>query len=58
MGKQIDLACAVCTEDFLVPIGMYRSKAHIVVCPCCGSTDVVPLGMQVTTGDGVDDAAA
>jgi hypothetical protein len=58
MGKQVDIACAVCTEEFLVPIGVYRSRSDVLICPCCGSTDLVLLGVRVPVGERVDDEAA
>ena len=44
MSKQVDLACTVCTEEFVVPIGVYNAHSSVVLCPCCGSTDLVLLG--------------
>jgi len=44
MSKEVDLACTVCTEEFMVPIGVYSAYSGIVPCPCCGSTDLVLLG--------------
>lgn len=58
MGRQVDLACAVCTEEFLVPIGVYRSHSRVIVCPCCGSTDLLLLGVREPMGERVDGAAA
>jgi hypothetical protein len=58
MGRQVDLACSVCTEEFLVPIGVYRSHSTVVICPCCGSTELVLLGVRESAGERVGDAAA
>jgi hypothetical protein len=58
MGRQVDLACSVCTEEFLVPIGVYRSHSTVVICPCCGSTELVLLGVREPAGERVGDAAA
>ena len=58
MSKQVDLACTVCTEEFLVPIGVYRAHSSVVLCPCCGSTDLVLLGVVERSGAGMDGAAA
>ena len=58
MGKKVDLACTVCTEKFLVPIGVYEAHSSVVLCPCCGSNDLVLLGVIDGSGDGVNDAAA
>jgi uncharacterized protein YbaR (Trm112 family) len=44
MDKRVDLACPVCGEEFLVPIGIYERHSDIVFCPCCGNTDLVLLG--------------
>ncbi len=44
MSRQVELVCTVCTEVFLVPIGVYRAHVGVVPCPCCGSTDLVLLG--------------
>jgi hypothetical protein len=44
MSKQVDLACTVCTEEFVVPLGVYKAHSSVVLCPCCGSTDLVLLG--------------
>jgi hypothetical protein len=45
MSERVDLACTVCTEDFVVPIAVYRAHSGVVLCPCCGSTDLV-LGVS------------
>ena len=58
MNEQVDLACTVCTEDFLVPIGVYRAHSGVVPCPCCGSTDLVLLGVIERGSARVDGAAA
>ncbi len=44
MSRQVELVCTVCTEGFLVPIGVYHAYVGVVPCPCCGSTDLVLLG--------------
>lgn len=48
MSRQVDLACTVCGEEFLVPIGVYRAYSGVVPCPCCGCTDLVLLGERQT----------
>jgi DNA-directed RNA polymerase subunit RPC12/RpoP len=58
MGKQVDLACATCSEEFLVPVGVYRSKSGVLICPCCGSTDLVLLGVREAAGGRAEGAAA
>jgi hypothetical protein len=58
MGKRIDLACTVCTEEFLVPIGVYNAHSGVVSCPCCGSTDLVLLGVIEGSGARSSGAAA
>jgi len=58
MGKQVDLACSVCTEEFVVPIGVYRSRSGVLICPCCGSTDLVLLGERVAGDRLASDRAA
>ena len=50
MSKKVDLACTVCTEEFLVPIGVYNAHSSVIPCPCCGSTDLVLLGEVAGTG--------
>jgi hypothetical protein len=49
MNERIDLACTVCTEEFTVPIEVYRAYSSVVLCPCCGSTDLVLLGVVAAT---------
>jgi len=44
MSERVQLACTVCTEEFLVPIAVYKAHSGVVLCPCCGSTDLVLLG--------------
>ncbi len=44
MTRRVELACTVCTEEFIVPIGVYRAHAGVVPCPCCGSTELILLG--------------
>jgi hypothetical protein len=58
MSKKVDLACTVCTEEFLVPIRVYEALSSVVICPCCGSNDLVLLGVIEGSGDGLNDAAA
>lgn len=58
MSKQVDLACTVCTEEFLVPIEVYRSHSGIVACPCCGSTDLFLLGEREAAYGRLEGAAA
>ena len=58
MSKQVDLACTVCTEEFLVPIGVYDAHSGVVPCPSCGSTDLVLLGVVERSGTRRDGAAA
>ena len=58
MSKQVDLACTVCSEEFLVPIGVYDAQSSVVLCPCCGSTDLILLGVTERSGARVDGAAA
>ena len=43
MSARIDLACAVCSEEFVIPIETYVDHSRVVQCPCCGSTELVPL---------------
>ena len=58
MTKRVDLACTVCTEEFLVPTGVYNAHSGVVPYPCCGSTDLVLLGVVGESGDSVKGAAA
>ena len=44
MSERVELACTVCTDEFAVPIAVYRAHSGVVLCPCCGSTDLVLLG--------------
>jgi|GEM_PF-1206010 len=43
MSARIDLACDVCGEEFLVPAEVYAANPCVVLCPCCGSTDLILL---------------
>ena len=43
MSARIDLACTVCSEEFVVPVEVYNAHSSVVLCPCCGSTDLVLL---------------
>jgi hypothetical protein len=45
MSERVELACTVCTEEFVVPIGVYKAHSGVVLCPCCGSTELVLLGV-------------
>ena len=49
MSATVELACTVCTEEFVVTMEMYEAHSSVVLCPCCGSTDLVLL----TWDDGV-----
>ena len=48
MTERVDLACTVCTEEFVVPIDVYKARSGVVLCPCCGSTDLLLLGVSLT----------
>ena len=43
MSARIDLACMVCAEEFVISAETYGDHSQVVQCPCCGSTDLVPL---------------
>jgi hypothetical protein len=43
MSARIDLACAVRTEELVIPVETHVDHSQVVQCPCCGSTDLVPL---------------
>lgn len=58
MSREVDLACTVCTEEFLVPIRVYSAYSGVVPCPCCGSTDLVLLGERHVVREHLDAAAA
>jgi hypothetical protein len=45
MTRHLELACTVCTEEFRVPGHIYAAWGDAVGCPCCGSTDLVLLGV-------------
>jgi Zn finger protein HypA/HybF involved in hydrogenase expression len=47
MSERVYLACTVCTEEFIVPIEVYEAHSSVVLCPCCGSTDLVLLGVAI-----------
>jgi len=46
MSAGIDLACAVCTAESVIPLATYVDHSQVVQCPCCGSTDLVPLALD------------
>jgi hypothetical protein len=50
MSARVELACTVCTEEFVVPKAVYQAHSGVVLCPCCGSTDLLLLGEVRTTG--------
>jgi hypothetical protein len=54
MSERVDLACTVCAQEFLVPIGVYRSHSGVVMCPGCGSTDLVLHGVRAAVGEGLE----
>jgi hypothetical protein len=58
MSAKIDLACTVCTEEFVVPIEVYKAHSSVVQCPCCGSTDLVLLVYDEGVTTGLSGAAA
>lgn len=43
MTDDVDFACPVCSEEFIVSAEAYRALSSVVQCPCCGSTDLVLL---------------
>jgi 4-hydroxy-3-methylbut-2-en-1-yl diphosphate synthase IspG/GcpE len=58
MSQLVNLACTVCSEDFLVSIGVYNAHSSVVLCPCCGSTDLVLLGVVEKSSARITDTAA
>ncbi len=46
MSERVELACTVCTEEFVIPIDVYEAHCSVVLCPRCGSTDLVLLGVE------------
>jgi hypothetical protein len=44
MSERVELACTVCAEEFVVPIAVYTAHSGVVLCPCCGGTDLLLLG--------------
>ena len=51
MSERVDLACTVCGEEFVVPKTVYQAHSGVVLCPCCGSTDLVLLGVSRSKTD-------
>ena len=51
MSERVDLACTVCSEEFAVPKAVYQAHSGVVLCPCCGSTDLVLLGVSRSKAD-------
>ena len=43
MSAKIDLACEVCGEEFVILAETYVDHSQVVLCPCCGSTDLAPI---------------
>jgi len=41
----LELACEICTEEFRVPESLYATWGTAVGCPCCGSTELIVLGV-------------
>ena len=58
MTATVDLACTVCTEEFVVTIETYKAHSSVVLCPCCGSTDLVLLEWDDGVSRRLGDAAA
>jgi hypothetical protein len=55
-------ACPLCTEEFVLPAEAVSRHRRPVICPCCGTVDVVDLGVSFgsdpgTIGAPVTDAA-
>ena len=42
MSDRIELACLVCAEEFVISTARWTDPSHVLFCPCCGSTDVLP----------------
>jgi hypothetical protein len=57
MNAGIDLACTVCSEDFVVAAETYQAHSSVVECPCCGSTDLVLLRWDKDETSRLGDAA-
>jgi hypothetical protein len=51
MSERVELACTVCIEEFVVPIAVYKAHSGVVLCPCCGSTDLVLLGASLSKAE-------
>ena len=50
MSARVELACTVCTEEFVVPKAVYEAHSGVMLCPYCGSTDLLLLGEVQWTG--------
>jgi hypothetical protein len=48
MSQRVELARTACTEEFVVPIRVHKAHSGVVLCPCCGSPDLVLLGVTET----------
>ncbi len=42
MSDRIELVCIVCTEEFVISSAQWTDPSRVLLCPCCGSTDVLP----------------
>ena len=42
MSERIELVCLVCTEEFVISCAQWTDPSRVLLCPCCGSTDVLP----------------
>lgn len=51
-------ACPLCTEEFALPADAVRRRSRAVVCPCCGSVEVIDLGLSFSSGDDVETTVA
>ena len=43
MSDNLEFLCDTCGEEFFVPEVVWKSRATIVVCPCCGGTFLIRI---------------
>jgi hypothetical protein len=41
--SKTEFVCTICTEEFVVSDELWADRDHVLICPCCGCSELLPL---------------
>lgn len=48
--SRTEFVCTTCTEEFVVSDQLWTDPDHVLICPCCGCSELLPLsGAEIDT---------